>query len=75
MFFVARLIEHNSHIEDLCEATRWHDDNRPKSAASRRSRASMIRNIPQFEQTTWEGTAIRLQGGVTCESTHHFRCS
>jgi hypothetical protein len=45
MFFVARLVEHNSHIEDLCEPTRRHDENRPKMAMSRRSRASMIRNI------------------------------
>jgi hypothetical protein len=27
MFFVARLVEHNSHIEDLCEPTRRHDEN------------------------------------------------
>ena len=45
MFFVARLIEHNSHIEDLCEPTRQHDDNRRKMAMSRRSRTSMMRNI------------------------------
>jgi hypothetical protein len=45
MFFVAWLIEHNSHIEDLCESTRQHDDDRPKIAVSRRSHASMMRNI------------------------------
>jgi hypothetical protein len=45
MFFVARLIEHNSHIEDLCEPTLRYRDNRPKMAVSRRSRASMMRNI------------------------------
>jgi hypothetical protein len=44
MFFVARLIEHNSHIEDLCQPTRRHRDNRPKMAIVRRSRASMMRN-------------------------------
>jgi hypothetical protein len=44
MFFVGRLVEHNSHIEDLCEATRRHDENRPKSAVSRRSRAFLIFN-------------------------------
>jgi hypothetical protein len=45
MFFVARLIEHNSHIEDLCEPTRRRRGNRPKMAMSRRSRTSMMHNI------------------------------
>jgi hypothetical protein len=48
MFFVGRLIEHNSHIEDLYDPPRRHDDNRPKSGVFRRCRASMIRNIAPF---------------------------